>query len=155
MSVGVLGPGAVGGALAVRLALAGEQVVCVARHDAAQAIAHEGLTLEHRGAVLQARPEVVEELEEPVELLLVTVKAPALEAAVERVRSEPELVLPLLNGIEHMELLRTRFPRVAAATIGRFEAYRAGPARVVQESPTAVVTIAEGHSAAALERAGV
>jgi len=155
MSVGILGPGAVGGALAVRLALAGEDVVCVARPETADAIASDGLTLEHDGAALHARPRAADTLEEPVELLLVTVKAPALDAAVERVAAQPGLVLPLLNGIEHMDLLRARFPRVAAATIGRFEAYRSAPNRIVQESPSALVSIEDGHSAAPLERAGV
>jgi len=155
MTVAVLGPGAVGGALAVRLALAGEDVVCVARQETAEAIARDGLALEHRGATLQARPRAAEELDEPVELLLVTVKAPGLDEAVARVRTTPELVLPLLNGIEHMEVLRMRFAGVVAATIGRFEAYRREPTHVVQESESAVVTIAAGHAVPALERAGI
>ena len=45
MTVAVLGPGAVGGALGVRMALAGERVVCVARPEAAAAITSDGLTL--------------------------------------------------------------------------------------------------------------
>jgi len=155
VSVAILGPGAVGGTLAVRLALAGEDVVCVARRETVEAIARDGLALDHRGATLQARPRAEETLDEPVELLLVTVKAPGLDEARARVRTEPELVLPLLNGIEHMEVLRTRFARVVAATMGRFEAYRREPTHVAQESESAVVTIAEGHSAPALERAGI
>jgi 2-dehydropantoate 2-reductase len=155
MTVAVVGPGAVGGALAVRLAIAGEDVVCVARRETAEAIARAGLTLEHAGATLRAELRAVDALEEPVELLLVTVKAPGLHDAMGRVRAGAELVLPLLNGIEHMEPLRARFPRAAAATIGRFEAYRRGPTRIVQESASAVVTIAEAHPAPALERAGI
>ena len=38
VTVAVLGPGAVGASLAVRLALAGERVVCVARPETAAAI---------------------------------------------------------------------------------------------------------------------
>ena len=154
-TVAVLGPGAVGGALAVRLALAGEQVVCVARHETAEVIAREGLALEHAGSVLRARPRAVEELDEQVDLLLVTVKASDLAAALGRVRSEPRLVLPLLNGLEHMETLRARFARVAAATIGRFEAYREETALIVQKSSSAVVTVADGESVPMLERASV
>ncbi|MGH3016809.1 MAG: non-homologous end-joining DNA ligase [Gaiellaceae bacterium] len=44
MRTAVLGPGTVGGALAVRLGLVGESVICVARPEAAAAIRDEGLT---------------------------------------------------------------------------------------------------------------
>ena len=42
MSVAVLGPGAVGGSLGVRLALSGQRVVCVARPETGAAIREEG-----------------------------------------------------------------------------------------------------------------
>ena len=153
-TIGVLGPGAVGGFLAVRLALAGERVVCVARPETAAAIRDEGLTLAHDAQELIARPEARETLEEPVDLLLVTVKAPQLDAALERIRAEPALVLPLLNGLEHMAVLRRRFAAVTAATIGRLEAFREGPTRIVQRS-FALVTVAGDVAPAALVRAGV
>lgn len=155
MSVAVLGPGAVGGTLAVRLARAGEDVVCIARRGTAGAIARDGLTLVHAGSELRAQPRVVADLDEPVDLLLVTVKVPELAGALDRIRSIPEFVLPLLNGLEHMATLHTRFTRVAAATIGRFEAYREGPTRIVQKTGSGVVTIADGETAPLLERAGV
>ena len=84
-TVAVLGPGAVGGTLAVRLSLAGVPVVCVARPETVGIIALSGLVLESVEGTLSARPEVAEELTRPVGLLLVTVKAPALEDALERV----------------------------------------------------------------------
>jgi len=154
MSAAVLGPGAVGGTLAVQLALAGEPVVCISRSETAAAIEREGLTLVRAGTELRARPEAAELLDTPVDLLLVTVKAPELDAALERVRAEPALVLPLLNGLEHMEVLRRRFPAVTAATIGRLEAYREGPTRIVQRD-SALVTVAGDVALAPLERAGV
>jgi 2-dehydropantoate 2-reductase len=155
MSVAVLGPGAVGGMLAARLSAAGEQVLCVARPATVRAISDEGLALEHRGSVLRAHPRAVEELDESVDVLLVTVKAPQLEAALRRVRAEPGLALPLLNGLEHMETLRARFFRVAAGTIGRLEAYREAPTLIVQKSPSALVTIEDGECIPALEQAGL
>lgn len=155
-TVGVLGPGAVGGSLAVRLALAGARVVCVATPETVASIRGEGLTLVHDGRELIARPEAVETLEEPVDLLLVTVKAPQLDAALERIRDEPALVLPLLNGLEHMAVLRRRFRAVTAATIGRLEAFREGPTRIVQRA-SALVTVATGadDAAATLGDAGI
>jgi 2-dehydropantoate 2-reductase len=154
VTVAVLGPGAIGGALAVRLAASGEGVVCVARPDTAAAIRRDGLTLVSGDGEVGVRPRAVETLSEPVELLLVTVKAMHLGEALERIRGEPARVLPLLNGLEHMTLLRSRFPRVTAATVGRVEAYRESPARIVQRS-RALVTVAGDEVPPPLARAGV
>lgn len=154
MTTAVLGPGAVGASLAVRLALAGERVICVARPETAAAIRDDGVTLDYEGEELRARPEAVETLEEPVELLLVAVKAPGLVDALDRVRAEPELALPLLNGLEHMAVLGERFRSVTAATIGRLEAYREGTTRVVQHR-AALVTVAGDVLPEPLVRAGV
>src|SRR5437667_6102763 len=112
-TVVILGPGAVGGVLAVGLVQAGVRVVCVARPDTAEVIKAAGLTLKHVHDVETARPEATTELREPVELLLVTVKAPALDDALERVQARAETAIPLLNGIEHMETLRRRLPNTA------------------------------------------
>lgn len=154
MAVAVLGPGAIGGSLAVRLAAARERVVCVARPETAEAIARAGLTLAADDGELTARVEAVEGLDEPVELLLVTAKATQLESALERVHAEPGLVVPLLNGIEHMAVLRERFPRVTAATVGRVEAYREGPTRIVQRSEP-LVAVAGDVAPGPLVRAGI
>ena len=154
MTVAVLGPGAVGGSLAVRLARAGERVMCLARPETASLIARDGLTLEQDGEELRARPEAETSLDEPVELLLVTVKAPALAAALERVAATPSLVVPLLNGLEHMAVLRRRFAAVRAATIGRLEAWREGPTRIVQRA-AAVVTLAGDAVPEPLAHAGI
>ena len=76
-TVAVLGPGAVGGSLAVRLSLAGAKVVCVAHPESAGLIALAGLVVESAEGTLTARLEVAEQLARPVDLLLVTVKAPS------------------------------------------------------------------------------
>ena len=145
-TVAILGPGAVGGALAVHLSSAGVRIVCIARAELAKALAHSGISLEIEGGeTLVARPEVREELTQPVTVLVIAVKAHQLEDALEHIDPaavENALVVPLLNGLEHMDVLRERFgPRVAAGSISRFEAYRVGQARIVQTTPSAVVTI--------------
>ncbi len=146
-SVAVLGPGAVGGSLAVRLSTAGVPTTCVAHAEAAGLIALAGLVVESpRDGTLSARVEVVERLERPVGLLLVTVKAPMLAEALERV--DPAAVadgvaVPLLNGLEHMSLLRARFgDRVAAGSISHFQAYRAGRVQIIEASHSPVITLA-------------
>src|SRR3970040_781764 len=84
-TVAVLGPGAVGGSLAVRLCLAHVPTICITHSGTAAAMTLAGLTLEYQGTTLAARPRAVERLEEPVALLLVTVKAPSLEEALDRI----------------------------------------------------------------------
>src|SRR5213593_4098980 len=142
-AVGVLGPGAVGGVLAVGLVRAGVRVVCIARPDTADVIRSDGLTLRHLEDVETARPDATAELRDAVELLLVTVKAPALADALERVQAPAETVIPLLNGIEHMETLRERLPdsNVVAATIGWIEAWLERPGTIVQNTPRVVMTL--------------
>jgi 2-dehydropantoate 2-reductase len=160
MTVAVLGPGAVGGVLAVGLARAGVRVVCIARPDTAALIRSEGLTLRHGQKVETARPEAVTELREPVELLLVTVKAPALDDALGRVQAPPETVIPQLNGIEHMETLRRGLSgsHVVAGSIGWIEAWLERPGVIVQNTPRVVMTLssdADPATAALLRRSGV
>jgi 2-dehydropantoate 2-reductase len=157
-TVAVLGPGAVGGSLAVRLALAGARVVCVAHPESVALIALAGLVVESQEGTLTARLEAAEHLARPVDLLLVTVKAPGLEDAIARVDPEAVaagVVLPLLNGLEHMETLRARFDgRVAAGSISHFQAYRAGRVQIVEATASPVITIAsENLSRTELEHA--
>ena len=166
-TVAVVGPGAVGGSLAVRLSNAGVLVVCVAHPEAAGLIALAGLVVESPDGTLTARVEVVEQLEKPVDLLLVTVKSPALEDAIERVDPDAVaggVVLPLLNGLEHMEALRARFDgRVAAGSISHFQAYRAGRVQIIEATGSPVITMASeslsradvDHAADLLRRARV
>ena len=154
MTTAVLGPGAVGGALGVRMALAGERVICVARPETAAAIAAEGLTLVTDDGEHTEQLEVTERLEEPVDFLLVTVKAYGLDDGISHIRTEPGLVLPLLNGLEHMDVLRAHFANVVAATIGHFEGYRESPTRIVQQTP-GVVNVAATEAPEQLERAGI
>ena len=157
-SAAVLGPGAVGGSLAVRLTSAGVRVVCVAHAEAVGLIALAGLVVESSEGTLTARMEVVEQLARPVDLLLVTVKAPALEDAIERIDPAAvngAVVVPLLNGLEHMDVLRARFgDRVAAGSISHFQAYRAGRVQIVEATGSPVVTIAsERLSSSEVEQA--
>jgi 2-dehydropantoate 2-reductase len=157
VTVAVLGPGAVGGVLTVGFMDAGADVVCIARPDTAAVLTSEGLSLRQGQRVQAVRPRVVTELDEAVELLLVTVKAPALEEALDRVRASPRYVVPLLNGIEHMDALRERLPEaeVVGASIGRIEAWLERPGVIVQPTPSVVMTVASGAPAELLRRSGV
>ncbi len=145
-TVAVLGPGAVGGALAVRLCLAHVPTICICRSETAVAMQYAGLTLEFQGKTLAAHPHAVDRLEEPVALLLVTVKAPSLEEALDRI--DPATVadgavLPLMNGLEHMEPLREHFgSRLVAGSLSHFQAYRVGRVQIVETIASPIVTMA-------------
>jgi 2-dehydropantoate 2-reductase len=166
MTIAILGPGGVGGLLAGALARAGEEVLVIARESTAELLNERGLHV--RSVQLgdfTAHPRAVSRLSEPVEVLIVATKATGLEAALERVAAEPALVLPLLNGLDHLPLLRERFgpERVLAGTI-RVEADRPRPGEVVHTSPFLHVEMASAQEsmrapmaalAGKLEAAGV
>ena len=164
-SIAILGPGGVGGFLAGALARAGEDVVVVAREQTATAIAREGVHVESvRLGDFTVHPTAVARLARPVDVLLVATKAAGLEAALQRVAAEPALVVPLLNGLDHVALLRERYgARVVVGTI-RIEADRAAPGRIVHTSGFLLVELASDDPdrqpalaalAARLEAAGV
>ena len=133
----ILGPGGVGGFLAAALARAGRPVTVVAREETAALINSGGIDVRSlRLGDFVAHPSATPVLTEPVDVLLIATKAAGLSDGLARVQAEPALVVPLLNGLEHMTALRARFgaQRVAAGSI-RIEADRPEPARIVQTSP--------------------
>lgn len=161
-TVAVLGPGGVGGLVAAALQRAGTDVTVIAREQTAQLIAERGIAV--RSVALGdfgARPSTAAELSEPVDYLLVATKATGLEAALDRVQALPRLVIPLLNGIEHMEPLRARFGSDAVvAGVIRVESDRPAPGEIVQTSPSVLIDIATEAGpvmaiAALIERAGI
>src|SRR5208282_4805952 len=110
MTIAVLGPGGVGGLLAGALERSGTDVAVVATEPTAAAISRHGLRVDSVTlGEFVARPRVLERLAEPVDALIVATKAAGLSAALERIATEPGLVLPLLNGLDHIALLRERY----------------------------------------------
>jgi 2-dehydropantoate 2-reductase len=144
MSIAVLGPGGVGGLIAGLLERAGTQVLVVAREATAEAISERGLRVDSVSfGELVSRPRAVARLDESVDVLIVATKASGLKDALERVAVQPRLVLPLLNGLDHIALLRERFGdgAVLAGTI-RVEADRPEPGVVAHTSPFLLVEMA-------------
>ena len=102
---------------------------------------------------------------EPIETLIVTTKAAGLPAALERIHAQPRLVLPLLNGLDHLGPLRERFggEAVIAGTI-RVESRPPEAGVIVHTSPFLRVEMASAWDSALepmkalarrLQRAGV
>ena len=145
--VAVLGPGGIGGLLAALLVRRGDRVTCLAPPATAAHLAEHGLEL--RSPTLgdaRVAVEAASRLDHPVDVVFVTVKATQLATAVEAVPADvlsDGLVVPFLNGIDHMAWLRERYPagQVVAGTI-RIESTRVGPGLIEHASPFAVVELA-------------
>ncbi|MER7578400.1 2-dehydropantoate 2-reductase [Kitasatospora sp. NPDC097691] len=147
LTVAILGPGGVGGLIGGLLARDGHRVVCLAREETAAVLARDGLHVRSgQFGEFTADVEAATELREPVDAVLVTVKETALTAALDRLPADvlgTGLVVPLLNGLDHMAVLRERYPatRVMAGTI-RVETTRTAPGRIEHSSPFAAVELA-------------
>jgi 2-dehydropantoate 2-reductase len=145
LRIAVLGPGGVGGFVAGALAHAGSGVTLIARPQTAEVIAADGLYV--TSALLgefDAPMPVVDHAGSSVDCLIVATKAAELDEALDRVAVDaPALVVPLLNGVEHLVKLRARFgsERVVAAVI-RIESDRPRPGVIVQSSPGVRIDIA-------------
>ena len=133
--IAVLGPGGVGGFLAAALERAGTSVTVVAHEQTAAAIERDGLHVTSaRLGEFEARPRAVSELDAAGMTVIVATKSTGLVGGLERIRGEPELVVPLLNGLEHLELLRERYGDRAVAASIRIESTRVGTGRIEQTS---------------------
>jgi len=151
LDVAVLGPGGVGGFLGALLARAGDAVLVLASDETARAIAEDGLRVESQKfgnfAVTVA---TAPRLSHPVDACFITVKATHLREAVDRVPANAlgsGLVIPFLNGLEHVDFLRSVYPpaEVVAATI-RIETTKAAAGVIRQTSPFASIEMAASPS---------
>jgi 2-dehydropantoate 2-reductase len=130
----ILGAGGVGGLIGVALAKSGESVTLVLRPEALKNYPAE-LSLESPLGSFSVPVDRAASVAAPYDVLWITVKATQLEAALRSVTVDPTkigAVVPLLNGIDHVALLRARFghDRVVPASIG-VEAERLAPGKIV------------------------
>jgi len=158
MRIAVLGAGGVGGFLAAALTRGGNDVTVIARDVTVAAIKRDGLTVSStRLGELNEFPLAATSLDEDVDVLIVTVKATGLGDALQRIHTDPPLVVPQLNGIDHLTLLRERFGEAVIAAAIRIEATRVAPTTIEHTSPFLLVDLAGTPSefVAALEAAGI
>jgi 2-dehydropantoate 2-reductase len=143
MHHGILGAGGVGGLIGAVLAKAGEDVTLIVRPEA---LAQHPNTLSLESAFgkftvpvsLAAQSGLP--LDVHFDVLWITVKATQLQSALASISAVTRIgaVVPLLNGIDHVQLLRERFghDRVIPATIA-VESERTAPGVIVHRSPWA------------------
>ncbi len=130
----VLGAGGIGGLLAGALAHAGRPVTLLVRRESLERSPADLTVSSPSLGTFTVRPARAVSLVEPVDVVWLTVKSTALPAALDAVTPEAlgaAVIVPLLNGIDHVQLLRERYgsERVIAATI-RTGAVRVAPGEI-------------------------
>src|SRR6266496_2172253 len=135
MEHAVLGAGAVGGLVGAALSSLGEGVTVIVRPERLTDYP-ANLSAERSSGATTAPAKVADTPTKPVDMLWIATKTYQLQSALESVQSLPRYIVPLLNGVDHIEFLRARFgrDRVLPATIA-VEAERIAPGRFLQRSP--------------------
>jgi len=118
MKILVLGAGAVGGYFGGRMAQKGSDVTFLVRPARAKALARDGLRIVSRAGDWQGQVRCVtqDQLRPEYDVVLLTAKAYDLASAVDAIAPAVEghgraRVLPLLNGLAHLDVLDERFGR--------------------------------------------
>ncbi|HKF71558.1 MAG TPA: 2-dehydropantoate 2-reductase [Stellaceae bacterium] len=116
MRILVLGAGAIGGYFGGRLAEAGADVTFLVRPRRQQRLAEEGLVVKSAAGDIKRKVETVLAggIKSPYDVVLLTCKAYDLPAAVEAITpamGPKSVVIPMLNGLLHLETLTQRFGR--------------------------------------------
>jgi 2-dehydropantoate 2-reductase len=115
MRILIVGAGAIGGYFGGRLLKAGRDVTFLVRPRRASELAQRGLVIESPvgGLVIQSPPTILaESIERPFDLILLSCKAYDLTAAMNSFAAAvgpATMILPLLNGMRHLDLLSERF----------------------------------------------
>ncbi len=115
MRILVVGAGAIGGYFGGRLLRAGRDVTFLVRPRRAAELADSGLIIKSSlgDVVLRSPPAILaENIRQPFDLILLSCKAYDLAAAMDSFAAavgRDTLILPLLNGMRHLDLLDERF----------------------------------------------
>lgn len=138
----ILGAGGVGGLIGACLAHSGAAVTMVVRSQAIEQHPKQ-LRLESPFGRFQVDVAVASEVP-PADVLWITVKATQLDLALNALRNPDALraIVPLLNGIDHVSLLRAKYgsERVIPATIAG-ETERVSPGHIVHRTPFARLNV--------------
>ncbi|WP_318505895.1 2-dehydropantoate 2-reductase [Bacillus sp. T3] len=114
MRILVVGAGAVGGYFGGRLVEKGEDVTFLVRTKRKQQLEQQGLIIESVNGNVKVQPKLIIAGEEaaPYDVILLSTKAYHLDAAIGSIApyvGENTMILPLLNGILHVEKLIEAF----------------------------------------------
>jgi 2-dehydropantoate 2-reductase len=149
----ILGVGGVGGLIGACLAHAGAPVTLIVRRESL-AQYPKRLRLEspfgNFEVPVSSSAEVPPAEVPKIDVLWITVKATELEPALLAVRKPDavRVIVPLLNGIDHIALLRSRYgaKKVVPATIA-VESERVAPGHIIHRSPFARLNVSSAGRA--------
>jgi len=116
MRILILGAGGIGGYFGGRLVQAGADVTFLVREKRRAQLRTQGLSIESQygDAALQVNAKLQSEIEPGHDLVVVTCKAYDLASAIDTIApavTPATAILPLLNGIAHIDMLNERFGR--------------------------------------------
>jgi 2-dehydropantoate 2-reductase len=139
----VLGAGALGGYFGARLLKGGADVTFLVRPGRAAQLLRDGLVVKTQHGELRSPAKIVQKgaIEGPYDVVLLCCKAYDLDGAVDDVApamGERSVILPLLNGVMHIDVLKDRFG--ARRTLGGVTAVNAAlmPDGAILQSPVKV-----------------
>ena len=120
MKILILGAGAIGGYFGGRLVQAGAEVSFLVRERRAAQLRERGLVVRspHGDFTVPVRALTQEQIDGPADLVLLTCKAYDLDPAIESIApavGANTIVVPLLNGLAHIERLQSAFGPAAIA----------------------------------------
>ncbi|QDY42365.1 ketopantoate reductase family protein [Candidatus Pantoea soli] len=144
MRILVVGAGATGGYFGGRLAQAGRDVTFLVRERRFQQLQQTGLVLQSPSGTTAIAPQLVqaESLSGHYDLIILAVKSFALEQALQDiapVTGAETRILPLLNGMRHIDTLRARFGDRVIGGLCKIHATLGEHGEVQQMSPLHVL----------------
>lgn len=137
----VVGAGSTGGYFGARLMQAGRDVTFLVRPKRAAELVANGLSIVSPHGNVTLKPKLIsaDALTESYEAVLLTVKGYQLEAALADIApavGAETMILPVLNGMQHMDVLASRFtPRNVAGCALKVATILEDDGRIVQLAP--------------------
>jgi len=146
MKHAILGAGAIGGLMAVALSSIGEDVTLIIRAEKLADYPHT-LAAETPSGAITVPAKTAVRVSGPADVLWISTKTYHLEDALAVVEAMPRIVVPLLNGVDHIAVLRARFgqDRVVPATIA-VEADRSAEGHFIQRSVVRLGVASSGEA---------
>ncbi|WP_345829095.1 ketopantoate reductase family protein [Pantoea sp. BRR-3P] len=159
MRILVVGAGATGGYFGARLAQAGRDVTFLVRERRFQQLQQTGLVLKTPDGteVLQPQLAQADSLNSHFDLIILTVKSFALEQAINDIApavGPDTLIMPILNGMRHIDTLRARFGDKVIGGLCKINATLGENGEVVQMTPLHMLYYGalDGNNDARLQR---
>ena len=147
----VVGAGSTGGYFGGRLAQAGRDVTFLVREARAAQLRESGLRIVSPHGDAKLHPTVItpDAVVEPYDAVLLTVKGFQLDAALDdiaRAIGPKTMILPVLNGMRHMDVLAERFsPHNLVGCVLKVATVLEDDGRIVQLSPLQELAYGELH----------